>query len=155
MPLTSFVAGGDADAAQVNQNFNLCLLTDTAKTVDAVHNFVNGLQVGGDTLISEGSNANGRWVKFAGGLMICYATLDLGSVAVTTAYGAGFRSALIGTLFPAVFAAAPTVLILPSADLLQVGVQGRTSGGVDWYMTSFVSLTTGADAMILAIGRWK
>lgn len=39
MPLTSFTDGTTAEAAEVNANFALCVLTDTARTISASHTF--------------------------------------------------------------------------------------------------------------------
>ncbi len=63
-----------------------------------------GVPTGG--LLERGSNANGEFVRFADGTLICTRT-NLSAANASTAVGSLFASANIAWTFPAAFAAAP------------------------------------------------
>ena len=114
----------------------------------------------------EGSNANGNWIKFPDGMMICSKTISLGSTPITTGPHNGFyRSALISFGAPAqIFSEAPST----TASLYNVqgqysiqltanpGGQPTTTylGGQVLLCTNSVTIPSGL-ICVMAIGRWK
>ena len=131
-------------------------------TVSATGTYPNLVPTG--AIMESGSNANGDYVKYADGTMICTRTRSGGDI--TTASGSIFVSSsdLIWN-FPASFSSTPTVS------------GGRFSGGSDIIGLFIVSGSTGANPPtgssatyrlalgysrsgsplhdVLAIGRWK
>lgn len=113
-----------------------------------------GVPTGG--IIEHGSNANGRYTKYADGTMICWFT-DATQRTITSAQGSAFISAAIALTFPAVFAAAPTVVV--QADNAQNAptwagpVAASTTGISQVYLFSFSNTATARLAYI-AVGRW-
>lgn len=108
-------------------------------------------------IIESGSNANGDYTKFADGTMICYGNNSLGSVAITTATGSSFYSAVSNTLtFAAVFSSTPavTVSIYSGSDTASVSrVSTNTSTASLWF-TRPTSVTSILVVGYVAIGRW-
>jgi len=110
------------------------------------------------TIIERGSNANGEYVKFADGTMICTLVVASQSVAVTTAYGSLFIGNPPAWTFPVAF-----VGTFPIVDMTPF-----VSGKLAWSTRSATaSLTTATMAIIditsatsnfqltyKAIGRW-
>ncbi|AUZ81337.1 hypothetical protein [Aeromonas sp. ASNIH1] len=65
----------------------------------------NGLPTG--AIVETGENANGMYIKFLGGLMVCFCNLSVSSFAVTAAVGGIFQSAATVTVnYPATFVGA-------------------------------------------------
>ena len=59
-------------------------------------------------IIEQGSNANGRYIKYADGTMICTGAITL-NLTITTATGSVFVSTAAATVtYPTTFAATPT-----------------------------------------------
>jgi len=115
--------------------------------------FPNGLNLGGAPIIESDENANGRFVKFADGTMIC--TGDLTSVASSTATGNLFRSDDSVVTLPATF---------QNADFAVAARSNSTIGWVNSQSTTtttftyrrFSSTTSGSTGgAYAAIGRWK
>jgi hypothetical protein len=117
---------------------------------------LNGQPTG--AIIEQGSNANGTYIKYADGTMVCHRTSTSPSVTslslaaplfVTSSLGFTFPSAFVGSV-PSVtpFAASPGAAI----------VWGATEGSVS--LTTYqmritsTSSTTSAFAGYIAIGRW-
>jgi len=62
----------------------------------------NGLPTG--AIVETGENANGIYIKFLGGLMVCFCNLSVSSLAVTAAVGGIFQSGTVVTVnYPATF----------------------------------------------------
>ena len=123
--------------------------------------------------IEYGSNANGEYVKFPDGTMICTHEVDISDIDCTQARGSVFGpTGTMGTFpFPASFVGSPAL----SVDFLgsdNVGIRnnfisaycqkGRPREAVTaWQnlgLTTAISLSTGTDASrfkLSAIGRWK
>lgn len=110
-----------------------------------------GVPTGG--IIETGTNADGRYVKFADGTMICQHEFDYTDI--ITAAGALFRSADKIWTFPATFAAAPVTLSgnLSTADSwIIAGSVTTTSANVR--AISYASKAGVFGAKVFAIGRW-
>ncbi len=110
-------------------------------------------------IIEKGSNANGSWVKYADGTLICWRTWTTTSFAIDSAYGDLAIGAIAWT-YPAAFA----------GDLPTVSCSyGKWGTSASWSGISTISLTsstirvydiqtrpsgTGTAFSAMAIGRW-
>ena len=112
----------------------------------------------------SGSNANGSYIKFDDGTMICYHELNTG--VGNTANGVIWFSPLMSWTFPATFIlrpefyATPKVIINGGANPLCVsrvasGVHSSTSIGNLHVAYQASSATVNTRISIMAIGRWK
>jgi len=121
-------------------------------------------------VIERGANANGEYVKFADGTMICYHTFSVGSI---VAAGAGtFDNPYVSNpgvtwTFPAAFSAVPVVLMRPTLPAGAGGSGARrraftTSAAVNvtaCFQIAAVRMGSDATADVFAIdatvtGRW-
>lgn len=110
-------------------------------------------------IVESGSNANGTYIKFGDGTMICYYKTTVYDQAINSAYGSLF----IGTrnwTFPEPFISAPFVTI----GQFKWG-SGASWGGAMASTTTYVILRgydvsaraagTACTISAMAIGRWK
>lgn len=107
--------------------------------------------------IERGSGANGDYVKFADGTMICTHRMTAAALAVATAYFGGFRSATATVwTYPAAFSTTPRTMV-SIVNGTSFGVILGTIAAVtaDWYPTAVTSQTA-ADRTVdlVATGRW-
>jgi hypothetical protein len=143
--------------------------TDTTRAVTPA-GFLAGLrgnllgtvsQVGGvptGAVIELGSNANGKYTKFADGTMICTSEL-LSNGAVTLSNGSVFHTEEIIWYFPAIFVGFPTTsgLEVNGAGLCWVarGTSSGEGGSVAKYRIVRGASTVSTPACkCIAIGRW-
>jgi len=107
------------------------------------------------SIIETGSNANGTFIKFADGTMICR-----GLLSVTSAISTGSGSIFYGTTsfsFSTAFSSTPTCTVtgIRSAATIWVTAYSTNTTGTNVYLFSPVSLASGAaDVQYIAIGRW-
>jgi hypothetical protein len=104
-------------------------------------------------IIESGSNANGEFVKYADGTMIC--TGSPGSTATTNSAGGSIYNGTISWTFPATFSSEPTGASIASSSVRWGGNfrdVTTTSADVFQFAGSSSSTTTVVSAM--AIGRW-
>ncbi|WP_052731800.1 carbohydrate-binding protein [Devosia geojensis] len=111
-------------------------------------------------LIERGSNANGEYVKFADGMMICRRVWDVAGLAVNTGNGSLFFSAAQTWTFPAAFATGVYPVITGSARIggvlcyVHPNSTSDNSTGDSIYVVSSASVTGTAHIRLVAIGRW-
>lgn len=102
-------------------------------------------------VIQFGSNANGRWVKYADGALECFHTLNVTTAAANTLASAAWT-------FPVSPIAAPTVQATCSGydtgQLVSVGVNSTTASGTTARMMTGSSGVT-LPVMLSMSGRWK
>lgn len=130
---------------------------DTSSHVDPTR--MNHIEDGiADNSFESGSNDNGRWIKFTDGTMICYKSIPFRNLAVNTAWGVLYESALLDLGdFPQTFYSAPYVsgsVVNGNAWLEAVPRTSPSNIG----QTRVVRPTTATidfDIHIIAIGRWK
>lgn len=103
-------------------------------------------------VIERGSNANGGFVRFADGTLIC--TAELSAVACTTGEGALFASPSTAWDFPAAFAAAPAVSGSGGASGRFLGFDAPSASQVTCKVLSAVSDPASQPPTVTAIGRW-
>ena len=118
-------------------------------------------------IIENGSNANGRYVRFADGTQVVWGSFSMGSIA---SFGSGtladpYRTSVFGWTYPVSFsgaspfvahharvgftAARGAVYITRNGALGLVSVEGLQA-----YRTSSVSNADEVTAHMMAIGRW-
>lgn len=106
-------------------------------------------------IFERGSNANGEYIKYADGTLVC--TFDTTAGSVTTASGSLFVSTTFNWTFPAVFST--LTHLVPSGT--SFGGGGRYITGVSLTTSIFgyavlgpVSSATATSTRLQAIGRW-
>ena len=130
-------------------------------------NIVKGMADGAEAIqanftaigeIEKGTNANGTYIKFPDGTMICYGRVTLNALNMQSAWGSLFISPKLPTTFPATFFAPPVV---------SVTMENLTGDGAIWMnelsdVSSFngrfvrgAALTFNGTMGWMAIGRWK
>jgi len=109
-------------------------------------------------IIATGTDANGTYIKYSDGALECYATLDLGSTAVTAGAGSMFiTSADKVWTFPHVFHAAP----VPTGNVSGTNMIGYLAtvavsvSAWNYRPVNPTSQTQSLTAYVKAIGRWK
>ncbi len=110
-------------------------------------------------VIERGSNANGEYIKFADGTLICWGTplvianqLANGNVGT---YGWSYYYENNSVLFPAVFTSAPSVQVTPQGAFLSALVTSVSATAFVVAPITTVLITAGAPIMYAAIGRWR
>ncbi|MDR0259953.1 MAG: hypothetical protein LBI76_09100 [Comamonas sp.] len=112
---------------------------------------MNAVGVGG--IIEYGSNANGTYIKFAGGLLICM-PVRMPTTAISSPFGALFRSEPELINFPHEFLSAPSLTMSANDDSAWCNSNNPSNQGVYLYAISPLnraSVTVGCTA----IGYWK
>lgn len=106
----------------------------------------------------KGTNANGTYVKFADGTMVCYGRVTLNSLNMQSAWGSLFISAKLPTTFPATFFAAPVVSVTMENLTGDGAIWMNESSDVGSFNGRFVrgaALTFTGTMGWMAVGRWK
>ena len=109
-------------------------------------------------LTEKGTNANGTYVKFADGTMVCYGRVTLNSLNMQSAWGSLFISAKLPTTFPATFFAAPVVSVTMENLTGDGAIWMNESSDVGSFNGRFVrgaALTFTGTMGWMAVGRWK
>ena len=107
-------------------------------------------------IIERGSNANGEYVKFADGTLICTWAWSA-TVSMTSDYWGWFRAAFVGWTYPAAFAAGSTPYVSPN---LITGGAYAVTGTTTNTASQFSPITAAANSNIsttgrmVAIGKW-
>ena len=108
--------------------------------------------------IEKGTNANGTYVKFADGTMVCYGRVTLNSLNMQSPWGSLFISAKLPTTFPATFFAAPVVSVTMENLTGDGAIWMNESSDVGSFNGRFVrgaALTFTGTMGWMAVGRWK
>lgn len=104
-----------------------------------------------------GSNANGYYIAFADGTLICYANKTI-SFAVSTADGSGFYTGALTTAFPLAFVAPPHVNGSAKSTSATVMLTANGNNLTEWDLTALAVSSLASDAYdcrLVAVGRWK
>lgn len=120
---------------------------------------VAGIPLDDLTIVESGTNANGSWVKFGNGMMICRHRADFGPV--NTSANTLFRSGNLSWTFPQAFVDSQVY----THGTVQYGwesvwvASSSESSSVTQYKFRLISLSSASSLNIavnlLAIGRWK
>jgi hypothetical protein len=108
-------------------------------------------------VVQRGSNANGEFVRFADGTQICWHSVSIASLAISTGFMGGFRSAGQDWTFPAAFSANPSMnAYATGASAFGMAAHGAGTGVTGVYSFTAVTSQTAATrtATLMAIGRW-
>lgn len=107
-----------------------------------------------DAAFERGSNANGEFVKFADGTMIC--NFQVAGAEITTASGDVFASDPYSWTFPATFAGSQTVVLAGIATSDRRWAVGRAANSTTGQARQYRYLASGSatDYQLLAVGRW-
>lgn len=108
--------------------------------------------------IEKGTNANGTYIKFPDGTMICHNRVALNSINMQSAWGSLFISAKLPTTFPATFFAAPVVSVTMENLTGDGAIWMNESSDVGSFNGRFVrgaALTFTGTMGWMAVGRWK
>ncbi|MEE1961027.1 hypothetical protein [Pseudomonas auratipiscis] len=114
-------------------------------------------------IIEFGSNANGDYYKFAGGLMICLGRINISGTSWSPSSTVGrYYSQPVGGAFAAAFAAVPR--LFPSARDGAIGarsawcsfISANATGVVEVYMSAMFGGSNQVDIPLdfVAVGRW-
>lgn len=119
--------------------------------------FTSGVNTG--AIIERGSNANGEYIRFADGTMICTGKpsvianqLSNNNVGV---HGWSYYYENNSVQFPATFIAAPNVDVTPQGAFLSAMVLSTSATSFVVTPVTTISITAGAPIMFTAIGRWR
>jgi hypothetical protein len=105
-------------------------------------------------IIESGSNANGEYVKYADGTLIC-TFMGTDNLEHIFAVGTLFQSSGVTMTFPSVFTVAPKVAV--SVDLVTTGAWGYNTSPTASQVLAYIVATenTGTAKLgYIAIGRW-
>lgn len=128
-------------------------------SVNCFPNSSNDFFINGYPIVESGSNANGNYIKYYDGTMICFKTLS-DSVAMTSSWGSLYEGEMQLGNFAEEFIDIPEVFY---SNVSSTGamVEGRgstqiskTSAG-SIYLCRATSITNTVKINVLAIGRWK
>ncbi|MDH1815709.1 hypothetical protein [Comamonas aquatica] len=148
--LSGIAAGATANATDANLR-DRATHTGT-QPITTITGVVGTMAVG--AIIERGSNANGEYVKFADGTLIC--TIELPPVTLPIG-----GTVAVGWNFPVTFITKPTVPIAavgPTGSYDFIGVRyGYTStNSATQYVTNGSTAQQATESIpLLAIGRWK
>ena len=109
-------------------------------------------------IVESGSNANGSYIKWSDGTMICRKYINFGQKAITNPWASFYESErmTIGN-YPEPFIEIPQIFIMPlNTFFIEKDATGisKTSWG-DFYATRPVSATIYIPVDCFAIGKWK
>ena len=117
------------------------------------------LQIIGTTAPAVGTNANGTYVKFSDGTMICHGRVSISSLAITSVWGALYLSPALKVIFPATFVEAPPAITAnmenTTGDIATWYNVLASKNSFDGYFGSAVSRTFACTLSWMAVGRWK
>jgi len=124
-------------------------------TTPTTDNLVNAI----NSIVESGSNANGNWIKYSDGTMLCWKTYTFSGLNFTTAWGPVYETALqdFGAT-PQTFISTPTIFA-NNGNGAMTGIEGinntttNSFGRTQLYRP--VSGTASGSINLLAIGKWK
>lgn len=117
---------------------------------DNVENAINGI-------IESGSNANGNYIKYADGTMICYKRVNFGNISISNPWGAFYESEELNIgNYAQPFIEEPRTFVMPVNTFFveRSSNMNETSFG-SFYAVRPVSTTVYVTVDCIAIGKWK
>ena len=114
-----------------------------------------------DSIVESGANANGSFVKFRDGTLICFCSASFPSVAVTSAAGNVFISAALArNTWPIPFVGAAPRVTYSSYTSSGVGHTSRGDAGNItqtplMYVVEYISASRSVGIDYVGYGRWK
>lgn len=151
-----------ADKTALNENagvnaVNKCQASDLNEIKSVVNNNATELA----NIVESGSNANGNWIKYPDGTMICYGDRSFSGVNITSQFGSVYETTSevnFGT-FPQTFYATPNVFIQQTGGAMAT-IETLTDGSTTALGKAYLwrpnsRSNTGPQFKFMAIGRWK
>ena len=121
-------------------------------------NFGSMPTVGNTPILESGSNANGNWIKYEDGTLICYHSVVM-TTETTTTEGSVFRTAGTHWTYPLAFISPPefTGGLIYSVYCWFGGGNGTNTTTTAFYAVYRGSAGTGffPEVSLQAIGKWK
>ncbi|MGS7252406.1 phage tail protein [Pseudomonas anuradhapurensis] len=145
--------GGTGGTTQATARNGLGLKTAAVADILGTVSQSGGAATG--AIIERGSNANGEYVKFADGTMIC--TNKFAATVAATANGSIFRDAAptpSSWAYPATFAAAPSVMYTSAHGSCWCATFSPTTASAPLIIYASFAYSGSANFHAIAIGRW-
>lgn len=132
--------------------------TSTPLTADNLNNNFNECY----NIVESGENANGRYIKYSDGTMICYKKIDCTGLSLPNEWGAGWYYTIVqGGDFPQAFIETPTINCWfgnTSVGCIVMNYGAASSSTTGNFLLlkvgSHGTLTSGY-VYVTAIGKWK
>ena len=108
-------------------------------------------------IIQSGSNANGSYIKYSDGTMICYGSTSLNEVSVSDYYSFCKRTNSLTITFPMEFDEVPNVTITNQGfGIFSYTINNITANNFSYYAFTYPSGSNISGSLqYVAIGRWK
>ena len=108
-------------------------------------------------IIQSGSNANGSYIKYSDGTMICYGSTSLNEVSVSDYYSFCKRTNSLTITFPMEFDEVPNVTITNQGfEIFSYTINNITANNFSYYAFTYPSGSNISGSLqYVAIGRWK
>lgn len=151
--------GGTGGTSQAQARNGLGLKAAAVADIVGTVSQVAGIPTG--SIIERGSSANGEFVKFADGTLICSYRKATSDVCNDGKYGEWFRSGYIPIVYPHAFVSTPVITVYCGYAGAENGVNalaigsGQTGNTTNNSLMIFGGLpTSGGRVGYIAIGRW-
>lgn len=158
MAITRIITSGISDTAISTAKIADDAVDNTKLDLSQTYNFTSMPQKGGNDIVTNGSNSNGSYFKFADGTMICTAAFTVQQQNNGPSAGNFYYSNAGTWTYPVAFSSGPRVIAqvygghynAVSAKTVSVGTTSTT------YLTMSINSTTNAQSLLLfAIGVWS
>lgn len=108
-------------------------------------------------IIQSGSNANGSYIKYSDGTMICYGSTSLNEVSVSDYYSFCKRTNSLTITFPMEFDEVPNVTITNQGfGIFSYTINNITANNFSYYAFTYPSGSNISGSLqYVAIGKWK
>lgn len=110
-------------------------------------------------IVESGSNANGSYIKFSDGTMICSRITDVITMNIDVAWGSLYEGSVDIGQFPANFTEIPAISASPFGSGMLVEQAGANATKNSWGLVTAVRPTAvqnvSARFYLIAIGKWK
>lgn len=131
--------------------------TNTPINANNLNQLQNNIENEINGIIESGNNANGRWIKYADGTLIC-ASHIIKTIENTSLWNGFYIGVIGGISFPLAFA----TIYSCNVDLYCYKNLWKMSGGIfdttgisNMYTISPESFTEKVNIVVTAVGRWK
>lgn len=131
--------------------------TNISSLQSSVASIIALLGLGG--IESEGSNADGNFIRFESGFMICWGVATAETTSTNALSNGGFRSGIVTRTLPSTFIATPVVLASIGSSVFDMGIFADSTATnnyrLAWKTVNSDATTRVHTASWIALGRWK
>lgn len=110
-------------------------------------------------IVESGSNANGSYIKFSDGTMICSRVTDVITMNINIAWGSLYEGSVDMGQFPISFVETPAISIVSFSSGMLIEQAGANATNSSWGLVTAVRPTAvqnvSARFYLIAIGKWK